>query len=135
MIFDIDLFGSRFEEPVLAFAVPIVSLIALLSLVLSPWLYRVIGVPGIFVMTGILVLSAWALGVLNSHRRFFLPYFAPVLWNAAIIVTAVVVMFYNYLRQESVLVDAAIWASLALTLISSGDYFVRLRKLINETQA
>jgi len=39
----------------------------------------------IFPMTGILVLSAWALGVLNSHRRFFVPYFAPVLWNVAII--------------------------------------------------
>jgi putative peptidoglycan lipid II flippase len=39
----------------------------------------------VFPMTGILVLSAWALGVLNSHRRFFLPYFAPVFWNVAII--------------------------------------------------
>ena len=39
----------------------------------------------IFPMTGLLVLAAWCLGVLNSHRRFFLPYFAPVLWNAAII--------------------------------------------------
>lgn len=39
----------------------------------------------IFPMTGILVLSAWALGVLNSHRRFLLPYVAPALWNAAII--------------------------------------------------
>ncbi len=39
----------------------------------------------IFPMTGVLVLSAWALGVLNSHRRFFLPYFAPVLWNFSII--------------------------------------------------
>ena len=38
-----------------------------------------------FPMTGVLVLSAWALGVLNSHRRFFLPYVAPVLWNVAII--------------------------------------------------
>lgn len=39
----------------------------------------------IFPMTGFLVLSAWALGVLNSHRRFFLPYFAPVVWNLAIL--------------------------------------------------
>ncbi len=39
----------------------------------------------IFPMTGLLVLSAWALGVLNCHRRFFLPYFAPVIWNATII--------------------------------------------------
>ncbi len=39
----------------------------------------------IFPMTALLVLSAWALGVLNSHRRFLLPYLAPVLWNAAIV--------------------------------------------------
>lgn len=41
----------------------------------------------IFPMAGVLVLSAWALGVLNSHRQFFVPYVAPVLWNAAIIAT------------------------------------------------
>jgi putative peptidoglycan lipid II flippase len=34
---------------------------------------------------GFLVLSAWCLGILNSHRRFFLSYVAPVLWNVAII--------------------------------------------------
>ena len=39
----------------------------------------------IFPMTGLLVLSAWALGVLNSHGRFFLSYVAPVFWNAAIV--------------------------------------------------
>ena len=38
-----------------------------------------------FPMAGLLVLSAWALGVLNSHRRFLVPYLAPVAWNAAII--------------------------------------------------
>ncbi|MCB1056249.1 MAG: murein biosynthesis integral membrane protein MurJ [Acidobacteria bacterium] len=43
----------------------------------------------VFPMTGILMLSAWCLGVLNSHRRFFLPYFAPVLWNSAIIVALI----------------------------------------------
>ncbi len=36
---------------------------------------------------GFLVLSAWCLGILNAHRRFFRAYVAPVLWNAAIIVT------------------------------------------------
>ena len=41
----------------------------------------------IFPMAGVLALSAWALGVLNSHRQFFVPYVAPVLWNAAIIAT------------------------------------------------
>ncbi len=45
----------------------------------------VIGVRILFPMTAFLALSAWSLGVLNSHRKFFLPYFAPVLWNAAVI--------------------------------------------------
>jgi len=39
---------------------------------------------------GFLVLSAWCLGVLNAHRRFFRAYVAPVLWNAAIIVALTV---------------------------------------------
>lgn len=46
----------------------------------------VAGVRIVFPMVGLLVLSAWCLGVLNSHRRFFLSYVAPVLWNGAIIV-------------------------------------------------
>ena len=45
----------------------------------------VTGVRILFPMTGFLVLSVWALAILNSHRKFFLPYFAPVLWNAAMI--------------------------------------------------
>ncbi|MGE3619282.1 MAG: murein biosynthesis integral membrane protein MurJ [Acidimicrobiia bacterium] len=38
---------------------------------------------------GLLVGSAWCLGVLNSHRRFFLAYVAPVLWNAGQVVVLV----------------------------------------------
>ncbi|HZA14548.1 MAG TPA: murein biosynthesis integral membrane protein MurJ, partial [Myxococcaceae bacterium] len=45
----------------------------------------------LFPMTGILVLSAWCLGVLNSHGRFFLSYAAPIIWNGAMI--AAMVMF------------------------------------------
>ena len=36
---------------------------------------------------GMLVLSAWCLGVLNSHGRFLLSYSAPVAWNAVLIAT------------------------------------------------
>lgn len=38
---------------------------------------------------GFIVLAAWCLGVLNAHRRFFLSYVAPVLWNLAIITALV----------------------------------------------
>ncbi len=37
----------------------------------------------LFPMTGLMVVSAWCLGILNTHRRFFLPYAAPALWNIA----------------------------------------------------
>jgi putative peptidoglycan lipid II flippase len=41
----------------------------------------------LFPGAGLLVLSAWCLGVLNSHGRFLLSYAAPVVWNAAMIAT------------------------------------------------
>src|ERR1051325_8697998 len=44
----------------------------------------------LFPGTGLLVLSAWCLGVLNSHHKFLLSYTAPVMWNAAMIATLVI---------------------------------------------
>jgi putative peptidoglycan lipid II flippase len=43
----------------------------------------------LFPAVGLTVLSAWCLGVLNSHRRFLLSYTVPVVWNAAMIATMV----------------------------------------------
>jgi putative peptidoglycan lipid II flippase len=43
----------------------------------------------LFPGAGLLVLSAWCLGILNSHRRFFLSYAAPIVWNVAIISTLI----------------------------------------------
>jgi putative peptidoglycan lipid II flippase len=39
----------------------------------------------LFPGAGIFVISAWCLGVLNTHRKFLLSYSAPVLWNVAMI--------------------------------------------------
>jgi len=39
----------------------------------------------LFPGAGLLVLSAWCLGILNSHRKFFVSYTAPVIWNVAMI--------------------------------------------------
>jgi putative peptidoglycan lipid II flippase len=44
----------------------------------------------LFPGAGLFVMSAWCLGVLNSHHRFLLSYAAPVMWNAAMIVALVV---------------------------------------------
>ena len=62
---------------------------------------------------GLLVLSAWCLGILNSHRRFFLSYVAPVVWNLAIIGT--VIWFGDEYHGYS-LGEIAAWASVAGSL-------------------
>ncbi len=41
----------------------------------------------LFPGAGMAVLSAWCLGILNSHHRFMLSYAAPVVWNGAMIGT------------------------------------------------
>jgi putative peptidoglycan lipid II flippase len=55
----------------------------------APWQHelgiRIVRV--IFVMTAILAVSAWALGILNSHRRFFVAYVAPAVWNVLVVAT------------------------------------------------
>lgn len=70
----------------------------------------------LFPMTGVLVLAAWTLGILNSHRRFFIPYFAPVLWNAAIIG----VLFGFPHGDLDKLLRAAAWGALAGGLLQFG---------------
>jgi putative peptidoglycan lipid II flippase len=76
------------------FAEPIVTLLAFgfrhsAASVVDRFPLAVTAVRITFPMTGFLVLSAWALGVLNSHRRFFLPYVAPAVWNASIVAALV----------------------------------------------
>jgi cardiolipin synthase len=52
--------------------------------------------------------------------------------TATYIVTGVVILLYNYLERRSIVVDLFVYLSLALTLLSSGDYVVKLRRLVNE---
>jgi putative peptidoglycan lipid II flippase len=65
---------------------------------------------------GLLVLSAWCLGVLNSHHRFFISYTAPVAWNVAIIAALV---FFGHRLDLDPLAEATAWAS----VIGSGLQF------------
>jgi putative peptidoglycan lipid II flippase len=64
----------------------------------------------IFVGAGLLVLSAWCLGILNSHRKFFLSYSAPVIWNMAMIAT--MIAFGRHMDLSSLAVSLA-WGSVA----------------------
>jgi cardiolipin synthase len=52
--------------------------------------------------------------------------------TAFFILTCVVVMYFNYLGTTSVIVDAFIWGSLAITLASGIDYVFRVARIINQ---
>jgi len=66
---------------------------------------------------GLLVMSAWCLGILNSHRKFFLSYAAPIAWNAVMIAT--LVGFGRSRSQESLAVITA-WGSVVGSALQVG---------------
>ncbi len=70
----------------------------------------------LFPGAGLLVFSAWCLGILNSHRRFFLSYTAPVIWNAAMIATLAV---FGGLKLNDLAVDLA-WGSVLGSALQFG---------------
>ncbi len=83
----------------------------------------------LFPMTGLLVISAWALTILNSHRRFFVSYVAPVLWNVSMI-GAMVGGFVYLDFGERDLVVALGWGALvggALQLMFQVPFVLKCR--------
>lgn len=84
----------------------------------DPWMQdlAVTIVQILFPMTAVLVISAWALGILNSHRRFFVSYVAPVAWNLALI-TAMVgagsFLGWKGMGRDTDLMVALAWGGLA----------------------
>ncbi len=104
------------------------ALLVLLGVAGAPWLIDAIA-PGfhgntreltvrivqvLFPGAGMLVMSAWCLGVLNSHRRFFASYAAPVAWNVAII--AALLLYGPRASQPHLAIDVA-WGSVAGALL------------------
>lgn len=74
----------------------------------------------LFPGAGLLALSAWCLGVLNSHRRFFLSYSAPVAWNLAIIAALL------WPRASSTAAAAAIAAAIGSVVGSALQLLLQL---------
>jgi putative peptidoglycan lipid II flippase len=117
--------AGRVAGAVFSILLAIAAALALVGILLAPLLVSIF-LPGfegerreltilvsriLFPMTGLFVLSAWALGILNSHRHFFVPYFAPVLWNAAMI-GAMLVLGGAFGYSAAELVVALAWGGL-----------------------
>ena len=98
----------------------VVSVLVALGMTTTPYLITAIA-PGfegerralaieivrvLFPCTGLLVMSAWCLGVLNSHHKFFMSYAAGVAFNLAMIATLI---FYGAHRAQDTLAFDLAW--------------------------
>lgn len=91
--------AARVARAVFALLSMTCAIVVLAGMVFTPWLVTAIaaGFPPekraatvtlvriLFPGMGVLVVSAWCLGILNAHRQFFVGYAAPIAWNVAII--------------------------------------------------
>lgn len=71
----------------------------------------------LFPGVGLLVMSAWCLGILNSHRMFFISYAAPLFWNLAMIGT--LLTFGGRQTQSSLAITLA-WGSILGSALQFG---------------
>lgn len=100
------------------------SILVLLGILATPLLIDVIA-PGfhgatrdltiqlvriLFPGAGLLVMSAWCLGILNSHRKFFLSYASQAFWNVAMIAT---LLWFGPGHSETRLAGILAWGSVA----------------------
>ena len=81
----------------------------------------------LFPGAGLLVLSAWCLGILNSHHRFFVSYTAPVAWNLAIISSLV---FFGGRVGQFPLAEATAWGSVVGSALQFGIQLPAIFKLV-----
>jgi len=117
----------------------IASILVALGVYTAPWLVAIIanGFTGekreltvlltriLFPGAGLLVFSAWCLGILNSHRRFFISYTAPVFWNLAMIGTLI---FFHKGRTE---VQLAIYLAYGSVVGSALMFAVQLPQVMS----
>jgi putative peptidoglycan lipid II flippase len=78
----------------------------------------------LFPGSGFLVMSAWCLGILNSHRKFLLSYLAPVAWSATMIVALEV------FGGKGTLAQLAIQLAWAAVLGAALQFLVQLPKVL-----
>ncbi|NNF37187.1 MAG: murein biosynthesis integral membrane protein MurJ [Gemmatimonadetes bacterium] len=125
--------AGRFAGAILGLVMVAAFSTALVGILLAPWLVPLlfprwtpaqvaIGIDVLrilFIMTATLSVSAWALGVLNSHRRFLVSYAAPVAWNVGLI--GAIGVFGGLLGWElDALVVALSWGGVVGGLLQLG---------------
>ncbi|OLE98021.1 MAG: murein biosynthesis integral membrane protein MurJ, partial [Cyanobacteria bacterium 13_1_20CM_4_61_6] len=126
--------AGRVAGAVFSLLALVTSILVLVGVLATPYLIEAIA-PGfhgerrrlaiqlvriVFPGVGLLVLSAWCLGILNSHRKFFLSYAAPIVWNISMIVA---LLAFGWRSSVSYL---AVYVSWALVIGSALQFLVQL---------
>jgi putative peptidoglycan lipid II flippase len=126
--------ADRVAGAVGALLATMVAVLVLLGVLASPLLAALIA-PGftgekraltvsivriLFPGAGLLVMSAWCLGVLNSHHRFLLSYASAVMWNIAMIATLLL------FGAGSSLPELAVWLAWGSVVGSALQFAVQL---------
>ena len=133
--------ASRVADAVLTLLALATSIIVLIGVIATPYFVGLFAysfpeatrdltiqlVRIFFPGAGLLVLSAWCLGVLNSHRKFFLSYTAPVVWNLAIIATLI---WFGRTEDQFHLATYAAWGSVAGSALQFGVQMPTVLSLI-----
>ncbi|MEQ1910126.1 MAG: CDP-alcohol phosphatidyltransferase family protein [Vicinamibacterales bacterium] len=81
----------------------------------------------------VVIVATVAIVNLAVGRRTFRPSIFGKIATATYMMTVVVAMFFNYLGYHSMIVDSFVWASLAITLISSLHYIRHASRIIDNT--
>jgi len=83
------------------------------------------------IMRDVVIVATVAVVNLAVGRRTFKPSIFGKIATATYMLTVVVAMFFNYLAYHSVIVDLFVWASMAITLISSLHYIRHASRIID----
>jgi len=122
--------APRLARSVLGLVAVTALLLSALGVVFAPWITGVLLAASdeptrdltttlvriLFPMSGVLIVGAWFLGVLNSHGRFFLPFVAPAVWNLSQIAGLLVAARTGSDRFAEVLA----WSALVGALLQVG---------------
>jgi putative peptidoglycan lipid II flippase len=138
--------AGRVAGGVLATLALVLTILVVLGIIFTPQILPIVagGLKGetrtmaidfvriLFPGIGALVISAWCLGILNSHRRYFLSYAAPVAWSLVMIVA---LAWYGPRQTVNQAARTASWAfvvgAIAQVLVQVPSVFSLVRQHIH----
>ncbi|WP_419162001.1 murein biosynthesis integral membrane protein MurJ [Candidatus Palauibacter sp.] len=132
--------ARRLAQGVLFRLLALSALVVAVVVAAAPWLVPLLA-PGydaelsaraahlvriLFPMSGVMIIGAWCLGVLTSHRRFFLPFAAPVLWN----LSQIVGLLLGARLGWGPLIVVLAWSTLVGSVLQVGVQLPPVRRLL-----